>query len=254
MDEILNFYFDANGNTKNHTLNWKIDIKDVEKGLFSDELKTIFDYEGKFVNYYQKNLQKIDFNKNLIEIIDLKTCRICPYCGRNYIFTIEKGDNKLVKPTIDHFYPKSKYPYIAIFPFNLIPSCYTCNSSCKGEKEIDFYPYYDDKDDTKEPLKFKRNLTDINNYDIEIETDYKDTVEVLKLKEFYNNHKVESDDLIEKSLIYNEEYIQELFKTGLITKDDIKNFILGSYGKENKEKSLPLYKFVRDIAKELGLL
>jgi hypothetical protein len=40
-------------------------------------------------------------------------------------FTLNKS--KELMPEIDHFYPKDKYPFLAVSFFNLIPSCLTCN-------------------------------------------------------------------------------------------------------------------------------
>ena len=59
-----------------------------------------------------------------------KDVQVCPYC-----------DGDLGSPEVDHFYPKSKHPYLSCHPLNLVPACHTCNSrENKGEKvplEID---------------------------------------------------------------------------------------------------------------------
>jgi len=36
---------------------------------------------------------------------------------------------------LDHYLPKSLYPHFSCHPYNLIPVCYFCNSSVKGEKD-----------------------------------------------------------------------------------------------------------------------
>jgi hypothetical protein len=49
---------------------------------------------------------------------------VCPYC-----------DGDLGSPQVDHFYPKSDYPYLSCHPLNLVPICPTCNSrENKGTK------------------------------------------------------------------------------------------------------------------------
>jgi len=58
-----------------------------------------------------------------VQTLDLKTC---PYCNRNYTFLVNDETGKL-RPEIDHFYPKSIYPFLAMSFFNLIPSCSICN-------------------------------------------------------------------------------------------------------------------------------
>lgn len=57
--------------------------------------------------------------------------KVCPYCNRMYTTTLF-GEDK-IRPDFDHFYPKSKYPYLAVSLFNLIPSCSMCNKR-KGDK------------------------------------------------------------------------------------------------------------------------
>lgn len=65
----------------------------------------------------------------------------CPYCNVGYISVI-KGREKSFRAALDHYFPKSKYPFLAISLFNLIPVCDTCNS-IKGEKDSKnfIYPY-----------------------------------------------------------------------------------------------------------------
>lgn len=73
---------------------------------------------------------------------------VCPYCNRLYTITLpsvdemeKKEDFKPTRPALDHFYPKSRYPYLAVSLFNLIPSCDVCNRN-KGSNDIDMlYPY-----------------------------------------------------------------------------------------------------------------
>lgn len=65
------------------------------------------------------------------------TC--CPYCGYSDV------------SSLDHFAPKSKYPYLAIAPINLIPCCSTCNKKKeslypKSESETLFNPYFESID------------------------------------------------------------------------------------------------------------
>lgn len=73
--------------------------------------------------------------------------KTCPYCNAVYLFHLrERGEKTGKKVTeyyanqLDHYYPKSKYPYLALSIFNLIPSCPTCNH-IKGSKEEHLYPY-----------------------------------------------------------------------------------------------------------------
>src|SRR5690606_32118753 len=38
--------------------------------------------------------------------------------------------------TLDHLLPQSEYPYLSLSLFNLVPSCYSCNSKLKNDKKI----------------------------------------------------------------------------------------------------------------------
>ena len=75
--------------------------------------------------------------------------KVCPYCNREYINTVDriKLDNetelKGVRPDFDHFFPKSKYPFLSCSIFNLIPACKFCNQ-LKSDKYSDgrlIYPF-----------------------------------------------------------------------------------------------------------------
>lgn len=64
--------------------------------------------------------------------------RICPYCQQAYAMTVIREESgRRFRPTLDHYYPKSRFPFLSLAIHNLVPSCYTCNSSLKGSK--DFY-------------------------------------------------------------------------------------------------------------------
>ena len=81
----------------------------------------------------------------------LKHIRYCPYCNADMIYTIKCDDNdKPYKSAFDHFYPRSRYPFLGLSLYNLIPSCDRCNSKFKLDKHKEvlgtFNPYLDDVD------------------------------------------------------------------------------------------------------------
>jgi hypothetical protein len=65
------------------------------------------------------------------------TVLTCPYCNLSYGHTLHVGTGGKIRPTLDHYLDKAKYPLFAISLGNLVASCYHCNSSLKGAK--DFY-------------------------------------------------------------------------------------------------------------------
>lgn len=67
--------------------------------------------------------------------------RICPYCQAHHVnyyvdpnaATVEEQFR--IRPPLDHFFPKSRYPYFAVSLHNLVPSCVQCNSSVKSSDD-----------------------------------------------------------------------------------------------------------------------
>lgn len=77
---------------------------------------------------------------------------VCPYCNISLIPTIPKTDDAAgLRPAFDHWKPLSKHPWFSLSFYNLIPSCTTCNSGYKHEKEMKYtdhaHPYVDCLDD-----------------------------------------------------------------------------------------------------------
>lgn len=60
----------------------------------------------------------------------------CPYCNLAYGHTVFYDKEGVMRPTLDHFLDKGKFPLFALSLNNLVPSCYYCNSSIKGKKDF----------------------------------------------------------------------------------------------------------------------
>lgn len=117
-------------------------VSKAERIVFQEECTRIFDY-GRFAAKNTKSW-------NAYSLCMTSNYRLCPYCQQSLAVTIYRDSKSgALRPTLDHFYPKHKYPYLALSLYNLIPSCHPCNSSLKGQK--DFYkkehlhPYEDDE-------------------------------------------------------------------------------------------------------------
>ncbi|MYM96927.1 HNH endonuclease domain-containing protein [Duganella vulcania] len=113
-------------------------------GIYLSEI--IFDYKN-FRNSNQcATMFREGMNSNLFS---------CPYCNLNKITITDMSKSKEEDPTayldLDHFFPKSRYPYFAVSFYNLVPSCHDCNSREKGAKEFDLHthihPYVESFDD-----------------------------------------------------------------------------------------------------------
>lgn len=99
----------------------KIQMSEVGKSIYD-----VFNYEGQ--GKYIVNAKKIIFREcNIL---------ICPYCNIGTIKAVEL-ENKVIKEyDLDHYFPKSKYPYFAMSLYNLIPSCKVCNQTYKKAKDF----------------------------------------------------------------------------------------------------------------------
>lgn len=69
------------------------------------------------------------------DIVTKFDLRFCPYCNDEPIPTIV-GANRNYRAAIDHFYPKARYPFLAVSLFNFIPAGTRCNSGFKSESDM----------------------------------------------------------------------------------------------------------------------
>ena len=189
----------------------------------------------------------------------------CPYCNRNYIYSLSKSAE--IKPEIDHFYPKSLYPYFGVSFYNLIPSCQTCNGiGVKGNtdpfvekmvspylmKDYDFEFTFDlTKLDHISPLDGKSSV------EVKFSKQIDGNVKVFKLDDLYQLHSDHVLELIIKSKVnYNDKY-REYLKSykGLTFSDaEIDRVLIGNYTSLSELHKRPFSKLYRDIALELGLI
>lgn len=86
---------------------------------------------------------------------------MCPYCHQSFAHTLVRRKDGSFRPTLDHYYPKSVYPYLALSLFNLVPSCYTCNSQLKGTKNFYTERHIHPLEDSFDEVEF---TFDVNSY------------------------------------------------------------------------------------------
>lgn len=230
---------------------------------------------------YRKLLRKIFYYDyydrwDAYELASQLNVNICPYCNRIPTYTIGNSFKKGTRPQFDHFFDKARYPYLNLSIYNLVPSCSICNSSYKHNKEFNLsdhlHPYLKgfDCENIKFTLEVDKiedllSVTDtsykINNYNIGFKCDplksLPKNIDDLGLKELYNYDKSYTDDIIKKSLIYNKDYIDSIYKLweGSIfgSKEEIKNLVMGNYLNIEDINKRPLGKLTKDITEELGI-
>ncbi|MEK5488197.1 hypothetical protein [Lysinibacillus sp. FSL M8-0355] len=192
--------------------------------------------------------------------------RICPYCNRQYITPIYQHSNiyskkHKLRADLDHFYPKDKYPYLAMSLYNLVPCCKFCNSSLKNIKEFGFddvNPYEANFDDY---FKFKVNWLDEKMPDIYIEKtsdksidNYLDFFQIETLYKYHNN---QAEELIRKRIIYSESYLEELYnnnKNYFESKEAIKELVIGYIANKGDFNNEAFSKLRRDISEQLNFI
>lgn len=82
------------------------------------------------------------------DIVDEWKIDVCLYCNQEPIQT--QGKRVKYRTDLDHFYPKTKFPFLAVTLSNLIPSGKICNQSYKKNQDmIDYaHPFVDGVNDS----------------------------------------------------------------------------------------------------------
>lgn len=218
-----------------------------------------------FTDFYENEWNNLE-NYSRYDFVIKHGLKSCPYCNRNYIFVVNKDGTKL-RPEIDHFFPKSIYPFLAMSFYNLIPSCQTCNhtkkdkdsfkDNLKNPYEINFYDFkfkYKPNHITFYQIKTMKNTS--NKFDILLEKTHDAEIndEYFKLQLLYEQHKDIVFDLLLKKTIYTKSYIKELKDNFRLSDDEIYRFLFCNYLKDKDLHKRPLSKLIRDIVDDIGLL
>jgi len=206
-----------------------------------------------------------EWNNKIVNAVGTKTCL---YCNREYIINYTENTKTKTTAELDHFYPRSLYPFLSISFFNLVPSCKTCNSKLKGDKdtykEKILYPY---EESLNKNTNFKLQISNTNfihkesSFALSLQannTKAMESIKLFQLKELYDEHKDIVIELIQKKEIYNESYIDELLQkyegTLFKNREDLLRLITCGYMSNDDIHKRPLSKLIKDISEELDLL
>lgn len=184
--------------------------------------------------------------------------RVCPYCNRQYI-TSYYEDSEKTTADVDHYYPKSLYPFLQMNIYNMIPSCNVCNSKTKRDNDMrHLYPYID----SSESLCFGLLLNSVENMysgvsDIFLETNgnfrAENSIRVFKLCEIYQAHRREAGEVLDHVKNYavmNDKYYIKTM--GIDFEKEIYNMWFDFMSKTPNDE--PLIKLKQDIFKQLTKL
>lgn len=255
----------------------KIEKKDIKikETSYLEGLQKLFDY-----NIFSK--EKIGlWNRN--KVITKLEVDVCPYCQRNYVTSYKdnKGEEYKTTADLDHFYLKSKYPFLALTLYNFVPSCQICNSRMKGSKDTyntiksslkTIYPYGDEeftgifKTDggivlglMDEDTNFKVKIAEIKNEKT------KKTIDMFKLDKIYESaHNKYLLDMINniknKPTAYLENIAEFFIESNKENEEKIRaeivcnleEIVLEPY-RFKVENGEPLGKLTKDILEEFGI-
>ena len=255
--------------------------KKIEKEfgtIDKNNVYTMANFKKKYIKFERKYtlaIKATDFIKiesygvwNAYFFIYESNLRTCPYCNRQYITSVLTSTGKM-RATLDHFLPKNKYPYFSMSLYNLVPSCYNCNSSLKGDDNISFNdinPYNENIDDyirffADIRLRHKINIRvlhkkidkDNQNKKYAKVTKY---IDMFKLENQYIYHTNQVEELITKRYMYSEQQIKDMIKKSLsnfnISEKQLREQIIGYTEDKLKINDEPLSKFRHDIVEQLG--
>jgi len=234
------------------------------KGLFSDKEGKHFSKQ--IVEALRYETLRKDYGYKIVEKLKIKTC---PYCNAMLTVNIPKNNSTKAKYQLDHYFPKSHYPYLSISFFNLIPCCANCNHSKTNNKPAlgkDFHLYANETPDNPFIFKLDKNsllnkLTSTKADDIEIRfTPSSDSTSEMtenhnknfNIKEIYNTQKDVAEEMIWKTQAYPPEKIKELEQLLNSSHTEVKRMVVGNYTNSEDIHKRPFAKFMQDIAKDLN--
>lgn len=101
--------------------------------------KKVFDY-GSFSRISRAEIYNRE-QWNAYNYLNEFMPKTCPYCNIQLITRLEEcledgGLHYEMRPALDHFLSKNKFPFFALTVSNLIPSCKECNTDLKLEKNF----------------------------------------------------------------------------------------------------------------------
>jgi len=84
----------------------------------------------KFYNSKSKLLKQV--KRNFLFNLQQKWILVCSYCWKTSNIHWELNDKLVRLYDIEHFLPRSKYPYLSVNLYNWLPVCKACNEILKG--------------------------------------------------------------------------------------------------------------------------
>lgn len=229
-------------------------------------LEYIFNYSGVLTSSDKRKAYKV------ARMIGVNTC---PYCNRQYTFTIvgadedeDEKEGKISRPAFDHWFPKTSNPLMSLSLYNLIPSCTVCNSSAKGQQNMnlkDFiHPYVHKQSHPRIKFRAIPSILPDRKWSIKIDrkknTPEDKTINLFRLDDVYRYHDLlELKDIMDFRDNYPDGYLDDLVtlvegeqdpdKGGKLTRKDVYRMLFGVEWDDDKHLERPFGKMKNDILK-----
>lgn len=102
-------------------------------GISKDEKEII----KNFCDYIWKRIYTEEDKKEYVKIFieEISPNKKCMCCG---ITSLSDGEYNTVRSDIDHFFPKSKYPFLSFYKYNLFVICSNCNKKKSDKIMVDY--------------------------------------------------------------------------------------------------------------------
>lgn len=283
---LISLPFEQNGKIHTNTILSSHDNNNLIIEIFFDKLETAFGKNSRnvFINTSKKPIidvastdkeKQVKVIKQFIlekysrmysnfrnihgqKLIEENDSHICPYCYRSYIGVVETEDgSKSITPDLDHFYPKSRYPFLAVTLSNLVPSCLFCNQRAKNDADFyktSIYPPNEIFNEIEFDFDVYLNKIFIKNYDKLVDNiKYKTHLDTFLIQETYATHTEILKNIINKNQKYRKSKIEDIAKhTVGLSSFDIKKMVFYEYEFMNKKKEL-LYKLKKDLYNSIVL-
>jgi len=208
-------------------------------------------FKDMYGSYFSNGSGKfVSGDYNAYKFLEMLDQTVCPYCEDETMDIVADGSRRTYE--IDHFFPKSKYPALAMNIYNLVPSGQNCNG-LKLEKELGSNPYEENIEEQTWlypdiPVGISMEVVAPEACEIKFhpQNGMQSNVDGLYLEDRYKRHAGEAHRLLKNIQLYDDTKIEELSKLGLGTKEDIISTVFGPQNKEEKRKALR-QKMLRDL-------
>lgn len=211
------------------------------------------------------------------DFIRLLGAEVCPYCNRLYITTAKRSRYASpVRPELDHYRSKSKYPFFALSILNLVPSCSVCNHIKSNMTQEILYPYIEEMGEDyhfrTEPRNGISYLTGAHPSHSDFNLTLKqmnpgissakkertaNSIKCLQLESLYSSHREYVSDIIFQRYVFTDSMIQDIirqFPSLFRNEKEVRSMLLMMNLEQEDWGKRPLAKLTHDISAELDEL